>query len=165
LQNNGKNDLTITPKNESEKTFIITNFIFSTSLASKAKFNITAKSITAGQTIYMYPGATGTMPQSAKTQIASDYTYDLVSRSSNDAKFSTFYDGSDVAVGGIPSEEGRYIAFVSSAVFSNGSGKYRQVFWRDRNTGTTKLISAAPSGEEGNGDCSCNFRRWKIGCF
>jgi hypothetical protein len=153
LQNNGKNDLTITPKNESEKTFIITNFIFSTSLASKAKFNITAKSITAGQTIYMYPGATGTMPQSAKTQIASDYTYDLVSRSSNDAKFSTFYDGSDVAVGGIPSEEGRYIAFVSSAVFSNGSGKYRQVFWRDRNTGTTKLISAAPSGEEGNGDC------------
>ena len=153
LQNNGKSDLNISPKNERGKTFTITNFIFPTPIADGAKFNITAKNITAGQTIYMYAGANGTMPQNTKTQIASDYTYDLVTRSSNDVKFSTFYDGSNVAVGGIPGEEGRYITFVSSAVFSGGSGKYRQVFWRDRNTGTTKLISTAPSGEEGNGDC------------
>ena len=153
VQNNGKSDLTLSPKKESGKLFTVSNFIFPIPIANGAKFNITAKNITAGQTIYLYPGANGTMPQNAKTQIASDYTYDLVTRSFNDAKFSTFYDGSDVAVGGIPGEEGRYIAYVSSAVFSGGSGKYRQVFWRDRNTGTTKLISTAPSGEEGNGDC------------
>ena len=153
LQNNGKSDLNISPKNESGKVFIITNFIFPTPIADGAKFNITAKNITPGQSIYMYPGANGAMPQNTKTQIASDYTYDLVTRSSNDTKFSTFYDGSDVAVGGNPGEEGRYIAYVSSAVFSDGSGKYRQIFWRDRNTGTTKLISTAPSGGEGNGDC------------
>ena len=153
LQNNGKNDLTITPKKESGKIFTITNFNFPTPLADGAKFNITAKKITAGQTIFMYPGANGEMSQSVKIKIASDYTYDLITRSSNDATFSTFYDVSDPSVGGNPGEEGRYVAYVSSAVFSNSSGKHRQIFWRDRNTGTTKLISAAPTGEEGNGDC------------
>ena len=154
LQNNGKNDLPVSAKKENGKTFTITKFNFPTPVADGAKFNITAKNITAGQTIYMYPGANGTMPQNVKTQIASDYTYDLVSRSSNDATFSTFYDGSDAAVGGNPGEEGRYIAYVSSSSgFSGGSGEHRQIFWRDRNTGTTKLISAAPTGEEGNGDC------------
>ncbi len=153
VQNNGKNYLSISPKNENGKTFTITNFVFPIPIADGTKFNITAKNITAGQTIYIYPGANGIIPQSAKVQIASDYTYDLVTRSSNDAKFSTFYDGSDATIGGNPGEEGRYIAFVTAAVFSGGSGKYRQVFFRDRNTGTTKLISAAPTGEEGNGDC------------
>ncbi len=153
LQNNGKNDLTISPKNEAGKTFTITSFNFPIPIADGEKFSITAKKITAGQTIYMYPGANGKMPQSVKIKIASDYTYDLVTRSSNDATFSTFYDVSNPAVGGNPGEEGRYIAYVSSAVFSGGSGKRRQIFWRDRNTGTTKLISAAPTGEEGNGDC------------
>ena len=154
LQNNGKNDLTISPKKEAGKTFTVTNFNFPTPLADGEKFSITAKKITPGQTIYMYPGANGKMPESVKIKIASDYTYDLVTRSSNDATFSTFYDVSNPAVGGNPGEEGRYVAFVSSAAgFASGSGKYRQVFWRDRNTGTTKLISAAPTGEEGNGDC------------
>ena len=154
LQNNGKNDLTITPKKETGKTFTLTNFNFPTPLAEGEKFNITPKKITQGQTIYMYPGANGKMSESVKIKIASDYTYDLVTRSSNDATFSTFYDVSNPAVGGNPGEEGRYVAFVSSAAgFAGGSGKHRQIFWRDRNTGTTKLISAAPNGEEGNGDC------------
>ena len=153
LQNNGKNDLAITPKKESGKIFTVTNFNFLTPLAVGAKFNITVKNSTAGQTVFIYPGAYGEISSGVKIKIASDYTYDLVTRSSNDAKFSTFYDGSDAAVGGNPGEEGRYIAYVSSAVFSGGSGKYRQIFWRDRNTGTTKLISAAVTGEEGNGDC------------
>ena len=154
LQNNGKSDLTIPPKKENGKTVIVSDFNFPTPLANGSKFKITAKNITAGQTIYMYPGANGTMPQDVKTQIASDYTYDLVTRSSNDAKFSTFYESGNAAVGGKPGEEGRYIAYVSAAAnFSNGSGKHRQIFWRDRNTGTTKLISAASTGEEGNGEC------------
>ena len=56
-------------------------------------------------------------------------------------------------MGGIDGEEGRYVVFVSAAPGLGGStGKHRQVFWRDRNDGITKLISAAPNGEEGNGD-------------
>ena len=154
LQNNGKNDLTISPKKETGKTFTITNFNFPTPFANDTKFNITAKKITTAQTIYVYPGTIGTTPQKSKIKIASDFTYDLISRSSNDASFSTFYDGGEPAVGGNVGEEGRYVTFISTATgFAGGSGKKRQIFWRDRNTGITKLISAAPTGEEGNGDC------------
>ncbi|MGO8055638.1 hypothetical protein, partial [Rhizobium leguminosarum] len=51
--------------------------------------------------------------------------------------------------------EGRYVAFISSASgFSGSTGKHRQVFWRDRNTGVTKLISVGVgSSEASNGDC------------
>jgi hypothetical protein len=154
LQNNGKNDLAIATKKEDGKNFTKTNFSFPTAIAEGTKFKITAKNIPAGQTIYMYPGTYGLMSSGIKAQVASDYTYDLISRSSNDAGFSSFYESSDAVVGGIPAEEGRYVAFVSSAAgFAGNSGKYRQVFWRDRNTGTTKLISMAPGGKEGNGDC------------
>jgi len=154
LQNNGKNDLIISPKKENGKPFTTTNFNFSTPFAHGAKFKITAKKITAGQTIHFYPAVDGVMPQSDKIKIGSDYSYDLVTRSSNDATFSTYYESSDPAIGGHIGEEGRYITFVSSAVgFAAGTGKHRQVFWRDRNTGLTKLISAGLNGEEGNGDC------------
>ncbi len=154
LQNNGKNDLTISSKKETGKTFSITHFSFPIPLTNGTKFNIIAKKITAAQTTYFYPTTVGVTPQNDKIKIASDYTYDLVTRSSNDATFSTFYESSDPTVGGNPGEEGRYIAYVSSAVgFAGSSGKRRQVFWRDRNTGTTKLISTGLNGEEGNGDC------------
>jgi Tol biopolymer transport system component len=154
LQNNGKNDLPVTPKKENGKAFTITNFNFPAAIAEGTKFKITAKNIPAGQTIYMYPGNDGIMSAATKVQVASDYTYDLITRSSNDASFSTFYESSDPAVGGSLGEEGRYVAFVSSAVgFAGVSGKHRQIFWRDRNSGITKLISTAPGGEEGNGDC------------
>ncbi len=154
LQNNGKNDLNISPKKETGKTFTITNFNFPTPVANGTKFNITTKKLPTGQTLYFYGGIVGVTPQSNKIKIASDYTYDLVTRSNNDASFSTYYDVSNPAVGGNPGEEGRYVAFMSSAAgFAGGSGKKRQIFWRDRNRGTTKLISAAPTGEEGNGDC------------
>lgn len=154
LQNNGKNDLTISPKKEIGKTFTVTNFNFPTPFANDTKFNITAKKITTAQTIYIYPGTTGITPQKNKIKIASDYTYDLIGRSSNDASFSTFYDGGEPSVGGNAGEEGRYVTFISTATgFAGGSGKKRQIFWRDRNTGITKLVSAAPTGEEGNGDC------------
>lgn len=154
LQNNGKNDLTISPKKETGKTFTITNFNFPTPFANDTKFNITAKKITTSQTLYVYPDAIGTTPQKSKIKIASDYTYDLISRSSNDASFSTFYDGGEPAVGGNVGEEGRYVTFISTAKgFADGSGKKRQIFWRDRNTGTTKMISVSLNGEEGNGDC------------
>jgi Tol biopolymer transport system component len=73
--------------------------------------------------------------------------------STDNAKLGTFYESSAPVVGGDFTEEGRYVAFVSSAVGLGGSlGKKRQIFWRDRNTGETKLISIGLKGAEGNGD-------------
>ncbi len=155
LQNNGKNDLTIAVGKESGKFFSTNAFKFPAALPDKTTFKISIKKTPAGQTSIIYSGGEGTMPADAnKLRIGSDFTYDLVSRSTNDATFSTFYESSDGVVGGNSGEEGRYVAFISSAAgFSGSTGKYRQVFWRDRNTGITKLISAAPGGEAGNGDC------------
>jgi Tol biopolymer transport system component len=49
--------------------------------------------------------------------------------------------------------EGRFAAFVSNAPGLGGAtGAKRQVFWRDRFTGETLLVSASAAGVEGNGD-------------
>jgi hypothetical protein len=153
LQNNAKNDLTITAKKETGKTYSNNTLSFATPFPDGTKYKVTLKKAPAGQTCIIYAGAEGTMPQSANTlRICSDYAYDHLSRSSDDKTFSTFYESTDPAVGGGIGEEGRYVVFVSSATFAGSTGKHRQIFWRDRNTGTTKLISSSASGEEGNAD-------------
>lgn len=154
LQNNNKNDLSITAQKESGKNFSTNTFKFPTPLLDSSHFKISFKKAPAGQTCFVYAGAEGQMPQKEnKLRVGCDFTYDLVSRSSNDKAFSTFYETTDAVVGGTVDEEGRYIAFISSSAgFSNSAGKHRQVFWRDRNTGITKLISVDASGQEGNGD-------------
>jgi len=153
LQNNSKNDLSLTLPKESGKLFNSNTFNFPAPLLDSTKFKITFKSLPAGQTGNIYAGGSGIMPQTANTlRVCSDYTYDLVSRSSEDKTFSTFYESSDPDVGGTVGEDGRYVVFVSSATFAGSSGKHRQIFWRDRNTGTTKLISSSANGEEGNAD-------------
>ena len=153
LQNNAKNDLTITAKKEAGKTYSANSFNFPTPFPDGTKYKVTIKKVPAGQTGIIYAGSEGTLPQGANAlKVCSDYTYDLQSRSSDDKTFSTFYESTDPAVGGGIGEEGRYIVFVSSATFSGSTGKHRQIFWRDRNTGTTKIVSSSPSGEEGNAD-------------
>jgi len=154
LQNNAKSDLTLTAKKEPGITYSNNTFSFATPFPDSSKYKVSIKKIPAGQTAIIYAGATGTMPQSTNTlRVCSDYIYDHVSRSSDDKTFSTFYETNDPSIGGNAGEEGRYVAFVSaSSGFAGTTGRHRQIFWRDRNTGTTKLISAAPNGEEGNGD-------------
>ena len=128
-------------------------FSFATPFPNESKYKVTLKKAPAGQTCIIYSGSEGTMPQSTNgLRVCSDYTYDHVSRSSDDKSFSTFYESTDPDVGGAAGEDGRYIVFVSSATFAGSTGKHRQIFWRDRNTGTTKLVSSSASGEEGNAD-------------
>jgi hypothetical protein len=154
VQYNGKNDLPLTVPKTTGFTAGNINFNFTNPLPDSTKFKVTLKNIPSGKTANIYAGAEGIMPQNANNlMVGCDFTYDLVSRSSNDASFSTFYESADADIGGGAGEEGRYVVFVSSSVnFAGGTGKHRQIFWRDRNTGTTKLISAAANGEEGNGD-------------
>lgn len=154
IQNNGKSDLTLTAQKENGKTFGTQTFNFLTPLVDGTKYAVSLKKIPAAQTAGIYAAAQGVITKGEnRLRIGSDFTYDLLSRSSNDKAFSTFYETYDPAVGGIDGEEGRYVVFVSAAPGLAGStGKHRQIFWRDRNEGITKLISAAPNGEEGNGD-------------
>jgi len=90
----------------------------------------------------------------ALVRIEADYIYDLLTRSSDDRMMSTFYESFAPAIGGYNSEEGRYVVFISNSKGLAGSdGKYRQVFWRDRNEGITRMISVTAGGEPANGDC------------
>jgi hypothetical protein len=155
IQNNGKNDFTTAVPKEKGKFFNTDTFNFPAALPDGSLFKISIKKAPNGQTCILYSGNEGTMPAGANNlRIGCDFTYDLISRSTNDGTFSTFYESSDAVVGGNSGSAGRYVAFISSAAgFSGSSGKHRQVFWRDRNTGITKLISAAAGGDAGNGDC------------
>jgi WD40-like Beta Propeller Repeat len=154
VQYNGKNDLVLSAPKKSGEMFSNTSFNFATPLKDSTKYTITLKNIPSGKTANVYAGGAGTMPQNANTiRVGCDFTYDLISRSSNDATLSTFYESADADISGATAEDGRYVVFVSSSAgFAGWPVKHRQIFLRDRNTGTTKLISAALDGEEGNGD-------------
>ena len=79
--------------------------------------------------------------------------FELVSRSSDDKSFGTFYDSNSVVIGGTGADEGRYVAFVSSAArLAGASGKKRQIIWRDRKTGEMRLVSQGMNDTESNGD-------------
>lgn len=81
-------------------------------------------------------------------------TYDLVTRSSDDKILNTYYETFNPVIGGRSEDEGRYVAFGAYGKGIDGSsGKFRQIFLRDRKTGITKLISKTPTGEEANGNC------------
>jgi len=83
-----------------------------------------------------------------------DYTYDLVSRSTDNKILNTYYESFTPVTGGMDEDEGRYIAFGAYGKGMDGStGSYRQVFLRDRKNGTTTLISKSASGAEANGNC------------
>jgi len=153
LQNNGKNDLTLTAKKETGMNYSSNPFSFAAPFPDGSKFKITVKKASGGQTCVIYAGGEGTLPQTAASlNVGCDFTYDLLSRSSDNKSFSTFYETSNPVVGGNQGEEGRYVVFISSVSFAGSTGKHRQIFWRDRNAGITKLISTSPTGEEGNAD-------------
>ncbi len=77
--------------------------------------------------------------------------FDLVSRSSDDKIFGTFYETWTPVIGGTGADEGRYVAYVTyTKGLGGGSGKYRQIVWRDRKTGETRLVSQGMNNAEGN---------------
>jgi hypothetical protein len=74
-------------------------------------------------------------------------SWELVTRSTDNKPLDTYYNP---VIGGKGGDEGRYVAFGSYAKEIGGDGQYRQIVWRDRKTGTSKIISHSPSGERGN---------------
>jgi len=165
LQVNGGADLSLTmpPATGSADAYNQQTFSFSTPLANGSAYQVTVKSQPAGQTCTVYKGATGTLPVGAQAlKVGCEFNGDLVSRSSDGQTRGSFYNSGAPVIGGADGPvgrtvdgygEGRFIAFSSWASGVGGStGAKRQVFWRDRLTGETLLISASASGAEGNGD-------------
>ena len=151
LQKDGVDDLSLTASANGNAGEV---FKFPKTYANGTPYTLAVKSASAGQTCSIEKGIRGTVGVSPGfIRIGCDHTYELVSRSTDNTKFGTFYDSSAPVVGGDFTEEGRYVAFVSSASGLGGSlGKKRQILWRDRTSGETKLVSIGMNGAEGNGD-------------
>ncbi|MBI5802249.1 MAG: PD40 domain-containing protein [Verrucomicrobia bacterium] len=62
--------------------------------------------------------------------------------------------GSAASLNPVVSSNGQYVAFVSDAanLVANDNNGARDVFWRDRLAGTTRLVSRTTAGASGNGD-------------
>ena len=152
---NAGNDLTLTPPKSAGSLYSTSPIKFTRPLSEKEQYNVLLKKIAGNMKGVVYRGS-GQAPDGVnEIKIGIDYKYELVSRSSDDLAFSNFYETATPAVGGMGGEEGRYVAFVSwTKGFAGNDGKFRQVFWRDRNTGTTKLISTSPTGAAADADCA-----------
>ena len=151
----GNNELTITPPKNKEQLYSSTPIRFTQPVKTGESFNVAVKKIAGNMKAVVYRG-NGKAPDDVNNiKIGVDYKYELLTRSSDDKKFSNFYESAAPAVGGMGGEEGRYVCFVSwTKGFAGNDGKFRQVFWRDRNTGITKMISVAPDGSAADADCA-----------
>jgi hypothetical protein len=147
-------DLTLTPPKSSGVLYTSTPIKFTKPINDNEQYDVLLKKIAGNMKGVVYRGS-GKAPNGVNDiRIGVDYKYELLSRSSDDKVFSNFYETATPAVGGVGSEEGRYVAFVSwTKGFAGNDGKFRQVFWRDRNTGVTKLISKSPDGANADADC------------
>lgn len=156
LQKDGKETLSLTAATNADAGFSRNPFKFPNDYINGTPYTLAVKSASAGQICAVEKGGRGTIGLSPGfVRIGCDYDYEMITLSTDKTKFGTFYESTAPVVGGDFVEEGRYVAFVSSAVGLGGSlGKKRQVFWRDRNSGETKLVSVGLNGGEGNGDSS-----------
>lgn len=152
---NGSNDITITPPKVAGNLYTTSPLKFDKPIKGNEEYTVSLKKIASNMKGVIYKGS-GKAPNGAEElKIGVDYTYELLTRGSDDKVFSNFYETATPAVGGMNGEEGRYVAFVSwTKGFAGNDGKFRQVFWRDRNTGVTKLISKLPDGTIANADCA-----------
>lgn len=155
LAYNNANDLTITPAKGAGNLYNTTAISFTKPVNDNEQYEVSLKKIAGNMKGVVYLGKGKAPDNAGNIKIGVDYTYELLTRSSDDKVFSSFYESFTPAVGGYNGEEGRYVVFVSNTKgFAGADGKFRQVFWRDRNTGITKMISVSPTGEQGNGNCA-----------
>ncbi|MEY2918158.1 MAG: hypothetical protein RIS73_1872 [Bacteroidota bacterium] len=154
ITKDGTDNLVLVAKPNGNQTYTVTDFKFPKAYTNGKAYTLSIKSVTPGITCRIDKGIRGTISLSPGfIRVGADYTYDHISRSSDNKTLGTYYESQSPVVGGDFLEEGRYVAFVSSAAnLENSSGKHRQIFWRDRKTGITKMVSRVPHGDEGNGD-------------
>lgn len=97
------------------------------------------------------PNNNGNTSGNSGSSFVSNVKSELVSRSTDDKFIGTYYENWTPVIGGKDADEGRYVAFVSQTAGIGGStGKFRQIIWRDRKTGETRLVSSSAANGEGN---------------
>jgi len=158
MQNNGGDDLEVSvpPVSGQPDPYNVEAFSFATPLVEGEAYSVTVESPPAGQVCEVYGQASGQAAANVTVLVGCEWTDDHVSRNTDGSVLGTFFDSTAPVVGGDAEfGEGRFVAFTSSALIGGASGDHRQVFWRDRLTGETVLVSASgpvTALVEGNGD-------------
>lgn len=155
LQNNLGDDVTITipPYAGGALAYNQKAFSFATALPIGSSYSVTLKVKPADQTCAFHPPASGTLPAAADSVLLGcERTHDLISlNDDNTVSVSDFHGTSHPVIGGNTElSEGRYVAFTAYAHIDGSTSDSRQVFWRDRITGKTTLVSKNADGIEGN---------------
>lgn len=138
-------------------------FTFAPPRANGTPYNITASAVGPNLRCIPYQGATGIMPQGqAALRVGCEALFSHIGTNSNRTVRATFYESKDAVVGGAAEPvgvtyngfgEGRFVAFMSGATgLVARPVTTRQIYWHDRLTGETRLISAAVDGTPGDGD-------------
>ncbi len=162
LQNNGGDDLTVTlaPRAGHTDAYDAQAFSFPTSLVKGSAYQVTVKAPSAGQVCRVFQGASGTTPAAAGSlHVGCEFSNDLLTRDgvqvdpSSGPEAAPVVGGANVPIGAGTAGygEGRFVAFVARRL-AGATGPAAQVYWRDRLTGTTVLVSANAEGAEGNLD-------------
>ena len=79
--------------------------------------------------------------------VAAGRDFELLSINAGDTA-----SGNGASLNPVVSSNGRFVAFASEAanLVANDNNRARDVFWRDRVAGTTRLVSRTPAGASGN---------------
>ncbi len=156
LRLNNTDTLVVTQQTNTGSTWLQTkDFNFPKPYPAGTAYSVSIKSAPANLGCIIYENAAGNISENGPVvRVRCDKTYDLVSRSTDNKIRSTYYESFNPVIGGTGEDEGRFVAFGAYGKGMDGStGNYRQIFWRDRKTGETKLISKSTNGEESNGNC------------
>ena len=132
--------------------FGTTPFAFTQALANGTSYVVSISNLSSGLLCGVLDGGFGTLPVPTGTlRVGCEFEYEHLARSSDGTRRADIQTGTEVVIGGRGSAEGRYVAFTSTASGLTGAtGGSRQVYWRDRLTGETRLVSAAPGGAAGD---------------
>lgn len=148
-------DVTLANQPSSSDAYDVTPFRFPVALPDGSSYSLSVVAASAGQTCAVYAGASGTTPVSdGAVKVGCEQLYEHASRGSESDRLGTFYDSHAPSIGGDAQYgEGRFVAFESSAaLLPEVAGSFRQIYFRDRMTGLTWLVSGNAAGEAGNGD-------------
>lgn len=124
-------------------------------LAATGSYEVTLGVPAANQTCSVFMGQSGTgsaLSEAGAIRVGCEWTDELVSRGDDDTPSdgasALGIGGADVRVGSTPAQgEGRFVIFRTTV-----PGAPRQIFWRDRRTGITRLVSHAPDGSPADAD-------------
>lgn len=145
---------TVPPLAGSNDAYNAVAFTFATARPDGSAYTLSVQTAPSGQTCRVYKGATGTLPVAdTAVKVGCEWTQDLVSLNTGNTVRGTFFESVTPVIGGDAFwGEGRFVAFQSSADLGGNPAGRRQIWWRDRLSGETRLISAAADGTAGNGD-------------